>query len=118
MRFTTAVQKLYITATLCSILAHLQGDLKLMARLLKAGADVNAGDYDKRTPLHIAAAEVNLTAVSSKALPVICGRSLVWTTLDPLWCSTSGMDLAAQCGCRGTLVAAGFARQPDHLYCS
>ena len=48
----------------------LQGDLKLMARLLKAGADVNAGDYDKRTPLHIAAAEINLTAVGSKALPL------------------------------------------------
>ena len=34
-----------------------------MGRLMKAGADVNAGDYDKRRPLHIAAAEINLPAV-------------------------------------------------------
>ena len=40
-----------------------QGDLKRMGRLMKAGADVNAGDYDKRRPLHIAAAEINLPAV-------------------------------------------------------
>ena len=46
-----------------------------MARLLKAGADVNAGDYDKRTPLHIAAAEVNLTAVSIEQCPCFVWRS-------------------------------------------
>ena len=40
-----------------------QGDLKRMGRLMKAGADVNVGDYDKRRPLHIAAAEINLPAV-------------------------------------------------------
>ena len=97
-----------------SVLACLQGDLKLMARLLKAGADVNAGDYDKRTPLHIAAAEVNLTAVGSKALPLSCSKRLVWTLLDPLWCSTGCMDLSAHCCCRGTLVAAGSERQWDH----
>eukprot|EP00891_Asterochloris_glomerata_P006788 jgi/Astpho2/6788/Aster-07232 len=39
-----------------------EGDLKRMGRLMKAGADVNVGDYDKRRPLHIAAAEINLPA--------------------------------------------------------
>jgi ankyrin repeat protein len=32
-------------------------------RLLRCGADVNAGDYDARTALHVAAADGNLAAV-------------------------------------------------------
>ena len=76
---THVVQNGSTTAVLGPFWLTLQGDLKLMARLLKAGADVNAGDYDKRTPLHIAAAEVNLTAVGSKALSRSCGKGLMWS---------------------------------------
>lgn len=39
------------------------GDMALMRRYIKAGVDINMGDYDQRTPLHIAAAEINLPAV-------------------------------------------------------
>ncbi len=39
------------------------GDIKLLSRLCRVGIDINAGDYDRRTPLHIAASEGNLTAV-------------------------------------------------------
>ena len=48
-------------ALLCT--AVFEGDLKLLRLLLRAGAHVDAGDYDKRTALHIAAAEGNLAAV-------------------------------------------------------
>ena len=37
-------------------------DLPRLERWIKAGADVNAGDYDARVPLHIAAGEGNLKA--------------------------------------------------------
>lgn len=39
------------------------GDIKLLTRLCKAGINLNAGDYDARTALHIAACEGNVTAV-------------------------------------------------------
>jgi ankyrin repeat protein len=35
----------------------------LCSRLLRCGADVNTGDYDERTALHVAAADGNLAAV-------------------------------------------------------
>lgn len=38
-------------------------DLPLLRRYLAAGIDVNAGDYDDRTALHIAACESNLAVV-------------------------------------------------------
>ncbi len=38
-------------------------DLPLLRRLMRAGALVNSGDYDKRTALHISAAEGNLAVV-------------------------------------------------------
>lgn len=41
------------------------GELGLLRRLLRAGAHTDAGDYDKRTALHIAAAEGNLPAVET-----------------------------------------------------
>ena len=50
-----------LASLLCA--AVFEGDLKLLRRLLRAGADVNAGDYDQRTALHVAAAEGNLAAV-------------------------------------------------------
>ena len=39
--------------------------MALMRRYIKAGVDIDIGDYDQRTALHIAAAEVNLPAVGS-----------------------------------------------------
>jgi ankyrin repeat protein len=51
-------------ALLCSAVS--EGDLQLLKRLLAAGAKPNAADYDKRRPLHIAAADGNLPAVSGR----------------------------------------------------
>jgi ankyrin repeat protein len=48
-------------SALCT--AVYDGDMPLLRRLLHAGANPNAGDYDKRTALHIAAADGNLPAV-------------------------------------------------------
>jgi ankyrin repeat protein len=42
--------------TLCR--AAKQNDIAALKKLLEEGANVNAADYDKRTALHIAAAEV------------------------------------------------------------
>jgi hypothetical protein len=53
-------------ALLCSAVS--EGDLQLLKRLLAAGANPNAGDYDKRRPLHIAAADGNLPAVRRRGL--------------------------------------------------
>ena len=39
------------------------GDIMLLERLIRAGIDVNTYDYDKRRPVHIAAAEGNLAAL-------------------------------------------------------
>jgi ankyrin repeat protein len=43
--------------------AVFEGDILFLKRLLKAGIDVNAADYDKRTAAHIAAAEGNVAAM-------------------------------------------------------
>ncbi len=51
-----------IASQLCT--AVFEGDLPLLRRLLRAGALPDECDYDKRTALHIAAAEGNLLAVS------------------------------------------------------
>lgn len=58
-------------ALLCSAVS--EGDLQLLRRLLAAGANPNAGDYDKRRPLHIAAADGNLPAVRAMERNTICG---------------------------------------------
>jgi ankyrin repeat protein len=50
----------FAASTLCQ--AVFDGDSTLLRRLLEAGTPVNAGDYDKRTASHIAAAEANLSA--------------------------------------------------------
>lgn len=52
---------------LCS--AVHSGDMQLLKRLLRAGVDADSCDYDKRTALHIAAADGNLLAVC-RLLPV------------------------------------------------
>ena len=46
---------------LCS--ASALGQVDVVARLLEGGADPNLGDYDHRTPLHLAAAEGQLAVV-------------------------------------------------------
>ena len=43
--------------------AVFDGDILLLKRLLRAGIQVNAADYDKRTAAHIAAAEGNVAAI-------------------------------------------------------
>lgn len=48
-------------AYLCT--AVFDGDLQLLRRLISAGANVNAFDYDRRTATHIAAADGNLSMV-------------------------------------------------------
>jgi len=45
-----------------------EGKMDELRRLLRAKADANVTDYDKQSPLHIAAAEGNLPAVSAAAL--------------------------------------------------
>ncbi len=48
-------------AHLCT--AVFEGDVPLLRRLLSAGVSPDAGDYDGRRPIHIAAAESSLPAV-------------------------------------------------------
>jgi ankyrin repeat protein len=59
---TLPLSKTELATKLCSLV--MEGKDDLLQRFLMAGADVNIGDYDNRTPLHIAAAEGNLKIVS------------------------------------------------------
>ncbi|XP_065324330.1 L-asparaginase 1-like isoform X2 [Gordionus sp. m RMFG-2023] len=45
-------------------LAALSNDVKTMEMLLEKGGNVNMADYDKRTPLHVASSQGNLTIVN------------------------------------------------------
>lgn len=54
--------EIHSASELCTAAA--QGNAELIRRYIKAGINVNAADYDKRTALHIAAAEGNLEVVS------------------------------------------------------
>lgn len=49
--------------TTAMLTAASQGDLDDLTVLIASGADVNAGDYDQRTPLHLAAAEGQIQTV-------------------------------------------------------
>jgi len=40
-----------------------RGDLERVKQLVAEGVDVNQGDYDRRTPMHLAAADGNLEVV-------------------------------------------------------
>ncbi|TMW59638.1 hypothetical protein Poli38472_004707 [Pythium oligandrum] len=51
------------THTTAMCWAAAEGDVAMMKRLMDHGADVNAGDYDKRTPLHIAVSDNQEQAV-------------------------------------------------------
>lgn len=46
------------------------GDLETLVRLKNINADLNLGDYDKRTPLHLAAATGHLDII--KFLVEVC----------------------------------------------
>jgi ankyrin repeat protein len=52
------------TGTRLCVEEHACVCLQLLRRLLRAGVPVNIGDYDKRTALHISAAEGNAVMVS------------------------------------------------------
>ena len=54
--------RIAMAAQLCTCV--FEGNLPLLRRLIRAGAAADAGDYDKRTALHIAASEGNTAAVS------------------------------------------------------
>lgn len=54
---------------LCNAAA--QGNVGLIKRYIAAGINVNAADYDKRTALHIAAADGCLEAVSWPSLMTV-----------------------------------------------
>ena len=57
MHFIIIAQREQIASDLCA--AAQKGDLDTIKKLLDYGADVNATDYEKRKPLHLAAAEGN-----------------------------------------------------------
>jgi hypothetical protein len=55
---------------MCSAITR--GDIVTLRNLLRCNADPNSLDYDKRAPLHIAAADGNLQAVSWRVHRRIC----------------------------------------------
>lgn len=59
-----------------------EGDMALMRRYIKAGVDIDIGDYDQRTALHVAAAEANLPAVTPCCVSAHISNNavLVWLT--------------------------------------
>ena len=56
-----SVESNIVTSLMCH--AVYTGDNALLRRLIRAGAEADKGDWDRRTALHIAAAEGNLAAV-------------------------------------------------------
>ncbi|KAG7671633.1 putative Potassium channel AKT2 [Nannochloris sp. 'desiccata'] len=82
-----------IANLLCSTVHS--GDLKLLRRLLRAGANVDAVDYDGRTALHIAAAEGNVPAVE-----VLVAEGGADVEKRDRWGATAG-DEARRVGARG-----------------
>jgi hypothetical protein len=59
---SSASWALQLASLLCNCVYEC--NLPLLRRLLRAGAPVDIGDYDKRTALHISAAEGNAVMVS------------------------------------------------------
>ena len=73
-----------MAAQLCTCV--FDGNLPLLRRLITAGAPADAGDYDKRTALHIAAAEGNTAAVSAlQTMPSAIQDGMC----PPIHCSSS-----------------------------
>eukprot|EP00878_Enallax_costatus_P026109 GHUV01027986.1.p1 GENE.GHUV01027986.1~~GHUV01027986.1.p1 ORF type:complete len:183 (+),score=45.08 GHUV01027986.1:188-736(+) len=55
------IQDIQLPSTICSLVKY--GDLAALRLYKEAGVDFDLGDYDQRTPLHIAAAEGKLEVV-------------------------------------------------------
>ena len=56
-------EEIRAASELCTAAA--QGNVDLIRRYIRAGINVDAADYDKRTALHIAAADGSLEVVSA-----------------------------------------------------
>lgn len=90
---------------LCSAITR--GDIPTLHNLLRCGADANSLDYDRRAPLHIAAADGNLQAVSSGVAVCLCwGAGCMRHTLPCGSATAAGfqgqssqMDLACGTSC-------------------
>ena len=65
LTYRLGMENVDAAAQLCSCV--FAGNVPMLRQLLKAGADPNSSDYDKRTALHISAADGNLAAVSLPA---------------------------------------------------
>ncbi|PSC76146.1 potassium NKT2 [Micractinium conductrix] len=65
LRFGGSLGKQGVAAASMLCTCVFKGELSLLRRLLRAGAEADAGDYDGRTALHLAAAEGNLQAAQS-----------------------------------------------------
>jgi ankyrin repeat protein len=105
-----AMKEELAASTLCQ--AVFDNDMSLLSRLLKAGIQVNAADYDKRTAAHIAAAEGNLDALKllhdfgadftvsdrwNNTLEIEATRSNISEVLEYL-CSLKGMNVVESFG--------------------
>lgn len=76
---------------LCKVVA--QGKIDLLRRLLRFGIDPNCRNYDRRTPLHVAASEgLHLVA----GMLVEFGADIAATDR---WGNTP-LDEARRCGCK------------------
>lgn len=83
---TAAAWSLRLASLLCS--AVYECNLPLLRRLLRAGAPVNAGDYDLRTPLHVSAAEGNLVMVRTWAIVATAAAAAAQTLDSAVYAST------------------------------
>ncbi|CAL8470996.1 g10538 [Coccomyxa elongata] len=72
-------------------------NVPLLRRYIKAGISVNAGNFDKRTPLHVAAAEGNLAAVR-----VLVEEGKADLAVTDRWGATP-LDEAMRVGSRATM---------------
>ena len=81
-----------------SLLCHsvYSGDTVLLQRMIRAGAQANKGDWDKRTALHIAAAEGNLAAVKvGGSMTTPCTSELFVPIRTCIYCQAVYLVLAS-----------------------
>jgi glutaminase len=60
---TRRAHQTIVWTVIAGINASSSGDIETFSRLLTKGLQINAGDYDKRTPMHLAAANGHLDMV-------------------------------------------------------